>query len=172
MPRQRIAGARSQRQFVWSNIVSSMIVTAAASGKAVGTNVGLSSAGGLTLIRTRGWLGIHLDPTTIADALQVGVGLGVFSSDAFAAGGGSMPGPLTEVDYDWVFHTVRVMGPSFTATEDGTNILHNVWVDVDSKAMRKLKPNQVLGWIAEVTILSGGGSIDLGVSARHLFKLG
>ena len=163
---------RSTRQFVWSNIISSLITTSLGTGKAVGTSIGVASGGGVTLIRTRGNLSLHLDPTAIGDATQVGVGLGLYTSDAFAAGAASMPGPLTEVDYDWIFHTVLVLGPSFTATEDGTNILHNLWVEVDSKAMRKLKPNQVLGWIVEGAFLAGSGVVDIGISARHLFKLG
>jgi len=170
---RRFQGTRApQRQFVWSNILTSISLVANSGSKAVGTGVGLTSAGGLTLIRTRGWASFHFDPASIADSLQVGIGLGIYSSDAFGAGAASMPGPISDADYDWVYHTTFVLGPTFTATEDGTNILHNLWTEVDFKAMRKMKPNQTLGWIAESLVLSGGGSVDLSVSARHLFKLG
>ncbi len=171
---RRHVGSAPQRQFVWSDILTSMSVEAllGAPTKSVGTNLGVGIGGGVTLIRTRGWASFHFDPTSIADTFNVGIGLGVYSSDAFTIGATAMPGPLTDADYDWIFHTTLVFGPAFSATEDGTNIRNNHWLEVDSKAMRKIKPNQTIGWIAEGDVLSGGGTVDLSVSTRYLFKLG
>jgi len=167
-----IRSSGAKRAVAWSNILTSMSVVANSGSKTLGTSIGLSLFGGDTLIRTRGWASFHFDPTSIADSFNVGIALGLYSDDAFAAGAASMPGPLSDAGYDWIFHTTRIFGPTFTATEDGTNILHNVWLDVDSKAMRKVKPNQTLAWISEGAIISGGGSFDCSVSTRHLFKFG
>ena len=64
-----------------------------------------------------------------------------------------------------------MLGPAVSATESETSIMQNLWIEIDSKAMRKMKPNQTLGWIVEASVRSGGGSVDWGLSCRHLFKL-
>ena len=163
-----------QRQFVWSDIITHLSLVGISAAKvAAGTSaLGVATGGGITLIRTRGNLSVHFDPTTVADVVDLGIGLGIFSSDAFATGQAAMPGPLSDADYDWVYHNVFVIPPASTNTETETSLNQNMNVVVDSKAMRKMKPNQTLGWIAEASVLNGGGSWDLGVSARHLFKLG
>ena len=169
MPRVA-AGAR--RLNLWSNILSDAQRAVLTAGKSAGTiATGVQIGESLTLVRTRGQLAIHFDPTSIADVVQVGVGLGVYASDAFAAGAASMPGPLSDAGWDWVYHKLFMFGPAFTATETGDSIVDNIQMEVDSKAMRKLKDNQVLGWMFELIVISGGGTVDIAVTARHLFKL-
>jgi len=163
-----------QRQFVWSDI---LVRGAGATNGAAKTTggveaLGVSIGGGVTLIRSRGTAIVHFDPTSIGDLMMVGLGLGVYSSDAFAVGSTAMPGPLSDADYDWIWHQVFTFGPAFSATEDGNDIGENLVIEVDSKAMRKIKPNQAIGWIAEGDILSGGGTFDFSVVSRMLFKLG
>jgi len=160
------------RQFIWSDILTRLAAVSISGKIASGLGaLGVATAGGITLIRTRGRVLYHFDPANISDVVMVALGLGIFSSDAFAAGAVSMPGPITDADYDWVWHNAIVFGPSFEAAESNTSIVGNVNIEVDSKAMRKMKPSQTLGWIAEVSIISGGGTVDLSVVARHLFKI-
>ena len=64
-----------------------------------------------------------------------------------------------------------VFGPTFTATESDQSLLANLQIEIDTKAMRKQKDAQTLGWMIEMIILSGGGTYDFGLSARHLYKL-
>ncbi len=114
---------------------------------------------------------LHFDPTAIDDVFTVGIGLAVFNSDAFGQGAASLPGPLTDADYDWIYHRL-VQFTVHTATESDDSIMQNVQIEVDSKAMRKIKPNQSIGWMVEGLIVSGGGTFDGAIVARHLFKLG
>ena len=51
------------------------------------------------------------------------------------------------------------------------SLLVNLQIEIDTKAMRKQKDAQTLGWMIEMIILSGGGTYDFGLSARHLYKL-
>ena len=171
MPRARTFRQGPQRSFIWSDILVDSFVVGLGSAKVAGTATGLIVSG-VTLIRTRGHLNVHFDPASIGDVIQVAVGLGIYSSDAFAVGSTALPGPITDADYDWIWHNVMTMGPAFSATETGVDILSNKWVEVDSKAMRKLKPNQTVGWMLEALVLSGGGTVDIAVAARQLFKLG
>ena len=160
-----------KRQYIWANIVTHMFSVGLGAAKSAGVGLGLSTLDVITLIRSRGTLSVHFDPTSIADVLKVGVGLGIYSSDAFGIGATAMPGPLSDADWDWVWHKTLLLGLAHSATEDGTNILNNLWIDADSKAMRKMKPNQTLGWMVEGEVTSGGGTFDVGVSCRHLFLL-
>ena len=174
MARRVVTHQRSQRQFIWSDVLTHLAAVAFTVKIAAGaSSTGLETGGGLTLIRTRGMYSFHFDPTSIADVVQWGLGLGVFTSDAFTIGVTAMPGPLTDADYDWIYYKTGVFGPASSGTESEDSLTQNTgYLEVDSKAMRKLKPNQTLGWVAEGIVLSGGGTLDMNVSARHLFKLG
>ena len=157
----------------WSSILTHAAGIALGAGKstgpvsALGVSIGLSG----TLLRTRGQLFVHFDPTTGTDTIQIGIGLGLFSTDAFTAGAASLPGPLTDAGYDWVYHRLVLFPPAFTATESDQSLLQNIQIEIDSKAMRKQKDAQTLGWMIEMIILSGGGTFDFGLTARHLYKL-
>ena len=164
-----------RRQNLWSNILTDFATAALASGKTGGGlgggGTGLAVAESITLVRTRGQLMVHFDPTTANDVVRVGFGLGIFSNDAFGIGITAVPGPLTDAGWDWVYHKLFMMGPVFSATETDNSINQNVMFEIDSKAMRKMKDNQTLGWVGEMQVVSGGGTIDFSATARHLFKL-
>ena len=164
-----------QRQFIWSGILLQAAGAALASGKSTGGlgALGVTSGGGVTLIRTRGMYNVHFDPTSVNDVVQFAMGLALFSSDAFTAGAASLPGPISDLDYDWIWHQNILLGPTFTATEGTADLMQNTgYRELDSKAMRKLKPSESMGFVVEAAILSGGGTIDFSMSARQLFKLG
>ncbi len=162
-----------KRKSLWADVLTTLAsaaVGASKSGGNLGTSLGIITQTGLTLIRTRGQLNLHFDPTSINDVLEVGVGMALFSTDAFAAGVASLPGPLSDADYDWAYHRM-VMFSTFTATESDTSIQQNLNIEIDSKAMRKMNSSQTLGWVVEGIIHSGGGTFDVSLVARHLFKL-
>jgi len=165
------AGAR--RAVVWANILTRLGSISIASGKTTGSlsGLGVSVGESMTLVRTRGYASLHFDPTGTADWVQVGLGLGIFTTDAFTVGQTAMPGPLSDADWDWVDHRVINFLPSISAAEGENAIALFRSFDIDTKAMRKMKTAQTLGWIAEVIVLSGSGSADISVGARHLFKL-
>ena len=173
MARGRTFAARSDRVPVWANVLTelaSVTIGAAKSGGGL-TGVGVSTIGS-TLIRTRGRALIHFDPTTIADTFQVGIGLGLFNSDAFAVGVTALPGPISDAGFSWVYHDLVTFGPASTATESNEALTQNIQIEIDSKSMRKFRDNQTLGWVTEGNIMNGGGTFDISLSARHLFLLG
>ncbi len=168
--RSRLPVRQGKRAVTWSSIITRMNATAVGGAKVTGTGIGLSVGLSATLIRSRGLVQVHFDPTSIGDVFLFGIGLAIYSSDAFATGQAAMPGPLSDAGYDWIWYQTMLFGPAFAAAETGTNIVENMWIDLDSKAMRKRKDAQTLGWICEGNIISGGGSVDIGLSCRHLFK--
>ena len=161
-----------QRSMIWSDI----LVRAAGSGvstKSTGSLDALGvSASGVTLIRSRGRCVLNMDAGAAADVLIAGVGLGIFSSDAFTAGAASLPGPLTDADYNWVWIVTAPMGVALSGTQGPENITENLNIEIDSKAMRKLKPNQTMGFVAEAIQQGGTPNFDFDVCVRQLFKLG
>ena len=97
------------------------------------------------------------------------MGIILVSTDAFAAGIGSLPGPLSDSGNDWYVWT-----PFALAFDDVEAEFDSKWVDVvdfDSRGMRKSKFGQVSAVILEVESDRAGHSIDSCVSFREQFKL-
>jgi len=174
IPRRAAANRAPQRQFIWSNVIVQTESVAGGATKTTGniSATGASGVGGTTLIRTRGSVMVAMDPGAAGDAIIVGLGLCVVSTDAFTAGSASLPGPISDVDFDWFWHSLYALGPSSGSAELETSIRSNLWQEIDSKAMRKLKPNQTMAFMSEATILSGSPTYDLNAAVRQLVKLG
>ncbi len=161
------------RSMVWANVLTHLAGPGITTKTVVGTsNNGLLTLETITLIRTRGDLLLQFDPASIADMVQVGIGLAVTSADAFVVGGSTaVPGPLTDPEWDWVYHRLVSFGPAIAAAQTETALPQHFREAVDSKAMRKMKDNQALCWVAEAVVISGGGDVDVFVQGRHLFKV-
>jgi len=141
-----------------------------------GTSVGNQSVGvvaneRLTIIRLRGHGFIHLDAGAVEESAVVGIGLIVAPTEAFTAGVGSLPTPLTDMEAPWIWHDVFAMGPAVIVGDDGGDLSRNVQFTIDNKAMRKLRTDEELGFVFEVDVISGTPNVDAFVAARQLFKL-
>ena len=119
----------------------------------------------ITLVRSRGEVGIQ--PQVNTDVIITGAyGMAVVTDQAFAAGVASLPGPLTDADWDgWaVWRSFAFQQVQLDAT--GT-LLSTIRQEVDSKAMRKLTDNETLVVIAE----SQATAFEISFGVRTLFKL-
>jgi len=134
---------------------------------------------GLTLVRTRGQLLLRLtSATSEGNGFQGAFGIGVATTAAVVAGAASVPTPITEQAWDgWLYWTpiilrsVGVMDGTAANDADSINAVSAVQrIDVDSKAMRKLKADDSIYAILEVT---EGGTANLAweFDSRMLFKL-
>ncbi len=127
-----------------------------------------------TIVRIRGNLMIWLPViTTIGDGFTaVTCGMGVVSKDAFDAGAGSIPSPSGDPDWPgWLWFAS--LGPmiGLTTTETQTGPLNAVRVAVDTKAMRKFGPNEVLMGIVSTSTEIGAATLSFGLDTRMLTKL-
>ncbi len=89
----------------------------------------------------------HLTPTaapTATDECILAVGIGIVSSDAFAAGAGSVPDPSGESEYPWLYWASH---PFFFAGTGTTGAGFNFRHRFDIKSMRKVKPRESLAMI-------------------------
>ena len=136
-------------------------------------NLGQTAVGGVTIVRIRGavsgWLEVV---TTIGDGFsEVAFGIGIVSQDAFAIGGTAMPGPISDPGWDWMWigYLGAVIGLNTTERNDGIDAFR---LEIDTKAMRKMQPNQTIFGILETESEIGAATLSFGAMTRMLAKLG
>ncbi len=148
-------GFRGQRmEKDWSSISASN-VDMTADGTTAGGSIGFANSA--TILRIMGDYVIF--PTiggtfAAGDQVLINVGLGVVSSDAFAVGGGSLPDPVSDPGYPWLYwrtHAFQI----FDSTPNLQGDIENVRVAFETKAMRKVKAGQTLGWMVEYADIVG-----------------
>ena len=166
---------RKQRQTVWSAGPFSAAIQSATAGVNTIIDTGQSSGGGVTIIRIRGELTMWLEVVTaIGDGFtRVGAGIGIVSTDAFSAGAGSMPAPLSDPGWGgwmWFYGGGAMIGASTTETFRGP--MEAVRIPIDTKAMRKIHDNEtVFGAVQTVTEV-GTATLSFSMGSRMLSKLG
>ncbi len=150
--------ARNQRQSprrskIWNDGPLTTVLTITGSATASWT-LGQTALGGVTIARIHGVIDLILTATAASSNGFIGaVGLGIVTTDAFLAGGASLPDPLGDQAWGgWLYHQhfdVR----SITATlADGVNASScHQRIEIDTKAMRKMKPNETLMGRIETT---------------------
>ncbi len=149
--------------------------TTTASNVAAATSVliGSLSAGALalrpfTVVRTRfqaWWAG---DQVAASEEPFAALGLIVVSDQASAAGVASIPSPISDADGDWFVYE-NLQSSVLFATASGFSGSEGKSSAVDSKAMRKVGPNEDIAVVVENGSSVFGGQII--VCGRMLVKL-
>jgi len=105
-----------------------------------------------TIVRIRGFIAVELDATAVDEKLAVAVGIASVSTAAAAAGVVSLPTPFTEEAYPWIWHSYFIVmsGAGASLGVDYAGLFHRI--EVDSKAMRKVKLNESLVGVSEVAV--------------------
>ena len=125
----------------------------------------------VTIIRLRGWFDFYLESASaVGSGFSGAAGIGIVSTDAFAAG--AVPDPNEDLDWPWIWHTFFDVR-SITATiADGSNAVAAVQrIEIDSKAMRKQNPAETLFGATETIAESGTATARLFARTRVLDKL-
>ncbi len=173
----------SGRQTAWGFGPGDTAVTTftATSKSIMGTGLGLTAGTGkATIARLHGEFSAYLTSASSANnGYSCAFGVGLVTLVAFGAGVASIPGPLTQLDWDgWMFHKlfscVTVAAMSGAASGDADNQLSTVAAirfDVDSKAMRKMDEEVILVGVLEVVEL-GTAALSALFDSRLLLKLG
>jgi len=173
----RRGGFARKRSVAWAVGPSGVDHVISADGKTKWSSSVLSIGAALerTIVRMRGGGLIHLNAATaVGDGFFVGLGIGLVTLQADTAGAASIPGPISDMDWDgWMWHKFCSIAAITATIADGVNAssaaLH---FDVDTKAMRKWNEDSmaVVGML-EVTEL-GTASMELQVRTRMLLKQG
>jgi len=153
--------------------------TLSSSSSQAGTGAVVSTADGVTVVRTRGELVVALAALAGAfEGFHGAFGIGVASVAAITAGIGSLPLPIDdETDENWIYHryfsivAMSAINGGVALDEDFTNpVTSALRVEVDSKAMRKL--NTGLGLYCAIQVLEiGTASLRWSFNSRMLVKL-
>ena len=164
----------SRRTTAWAIGPAEVDGSRASSGQQLWTTGVTTSSGKITIIRTRGLYHVTLNT---ADAVGSGffgaIGIGLVTSNAFAAGNAAVPGPLTEEDWDgWLFHHYFDVRAITATIADGVNAASvSQRIVIDSKAMRKFDEDMTLVGVTEMTE-STNATIEMQGQTRLLVKLG
>ena len=118
-----------------------------------------------TLMRLRGRIGAIIDGPTAGDAVCLPCGMIVGTEEQVATGITGFPNPGDDLDAEWVWHGFLVLLAGGTADDQagGTDRL-----EIDSKAMRKMKQSQSLVFILTNEALSGTAAVDVALGVRGL----
>ena len=128
-------------------------------------------ADGQTLARTRGRLLAQLDvAAAIGEGFTGAFGIGVATFAAVTAGINSVPTPITEQDWDgWLFWSaIQVIAGD--ASDVGLSRGATQIIDVDSKAMRKLKDDMAIYACVDMVEI-GTSQVRIFFDSRMLFLL-
>ena len=134
---------------------------------------------GITQVRLRGLLSMHLPSASAAlDGYAGAFGIAIVTLAAFNVGVTAVPTPITEVGWDgWLYHTFfDLRAPGLidgTASVDVDNMLPTtaaLRIDVDAKAMRKGKVDEVTVGVIEATEV-GTALLSWRFNSRLLDKL-
>jgi len=123
-----------------------------------------------TIIRIRGNGVVMATGGTIGDDVMVGMGIGIVSSKAGAAGIAAVPAPLTDPTFPWMWHRFIPLRFLSAADELTPDVSINRF-EIDAKAMRKiLSDEEELIFVTETSNAVGTASISFSHGIRILIK--
>ena len=147
-----MAHAKTIREKIW-NATPFTAATISTDTTISGGSLAFNEAG--TVLRCRGYVQGFFDSTKqVGDDILLTFGLGIVSTDAFAVGASAFPDPSGEPEYPWLWWGQMSLFASIAAGNEawGTSAQR---LEVDTRAMRKVKPRESLAWICESTSASG-----------------
>ncbi len=106
------------------------------------------------------------------DAVTIGMGIAVVSTDAAVLGSSAMPDPIGEPEYPWLywaehdFYFTRAGGVTNTSTLPG--IGGELRQSFDIRSMRKIKPQESLVFVVEYANIAGNPGMRVATSATRV----
>ena len=121
-----------------------------------------------TMVRIRGEAFVQLNAAAANERTIIALGLLVTTDEAVAAGGGSIPEPFDDAESPWVWHSFASVSSGAEAAVVSDGLFARV--PIDSKAMRRVKQNETLVFVAEIanTPADQGGTVDILAGVRVL----
>ena len=172
MARRRFVPQRVRRPTFWvGGFINQTITTGVVGTTPVVTEAALENVPDPTLVRCRGDLLVQM-VSSVATPGRVHVAMGLIVVRATALAVPAVPGPVSRVDSDWLWWTLvslNVSGGSVAApNSDGSTVVHRV--TIDSKAMRKIKPNEAVVFVTENFAVTSTQTVDVLGGVRILLK--
>ena len=160
MPRRSFRGARSgsgvhNKEWTASCIAATDLDNAAGGSASFVIFTGDEAE---TILRLHGAVQVELDATAVDERVTIAVAIGVVSARAAAAGGASVPRAFSEGSYPWFWHGWMQVSSGQEAAINNQFLMDSL--NVDSKAMRKIKEDEVVLLAFEIcTSTDQGGHV-------------
>ncbi len=161
--RVRGQGGRDH-DFEWFNMADSLSNLDNAEGSVIVGPTGLLASTALTIFRARGKILGILDTGAVDERVIVEIGLAVVGAPAFTAGVASLPTPVTEDQYPFFWRGQLAMSSGAEAAVITDGLFDRV--EIDSKAMRKMKPDEAIVLVFEVA-----GSSDQAGTTDYVYSI-
>ena len=108
--------------------------------------------------------------TTVLDGFDMAFGICIVSENAFGIGVTAVPNPTTDIGWDgWLYHKLFAI-KGVETTLEGQQLAAMIRVDIDSKAMRKIKETDIMVAVVDGTEV-GQATANLSFQSRVLDKL-
>ncbi len=101
-----------------------------------------------TVLRTHGFVAAELNAGGVSERATIAVGLAIISARSASVGATAVPRPATDGSYPWLWHGWLFITSGAEAAIVNENLLDRR--DIDSKAMRKVKEDEVMVLVLEV----------------------
>ena len=138
----RRSGSRSRTEWARTDAASGGTAFKALAGGAAVLDQSIVTDDPITLIRTRGMIVVQSDQQAGDENPFGAFGICVVSAQAFAIGITAIPTPYTDADSDlWFVHGYFAAPLAFADATGFANVSQRV--DFDSKAMRRMSPDEV-----------------------------
>jgi len=161
--RSFVTRASRTRNMAWGGIQVPPTTLAADTKVILGSFV-LSTQFDETVLRTRGGFMVHALLTTPPNLAIAAVGMIVVSEDAFAAGIGSVPGPITDIGNDeWFFWQ-----PLANTFDAAGGLGGGTWYEFDQKGKRIVREGNRIVLVAEGVITPGTETLTVAGFVRIL----
>ena len=150
-------GSSPRRSLTWQGAVFNAIPSlsgVAVTATTLISEVNLETFPDPTVVRCRG--SYIYSEASINGSVAVTMGIMLIDNAALAAGVGSIQSPLTDVGSDWLWWDVFGLDNVGTENADPARTGQRI---IDSKVMRKVKVNQALVLVTEVTGLGGTAAV-------------
>ena len=161
MARRRSFGGR-KTDYTWQGNAGVIALATNASGL-VTINSPESSS---TITRSRGQVLASLDGGVDTSAAVVAMGLIVVTEEQLAVGVTAIPDPASDLDAEWIWYGFGCLGQEGS---DLAQVGHSVRLEIDSKAMRRIKQTQHVVFVATNTSFVTSAPADVIVGVRQLF---
>jgi len=162
-----------RRQTSWSPGPVGLTAGLTATGSSIFAGGAQALEDGLTLIRTRGMLTTQVSVVPNLSAgnfFSYAVGICIVSENAFGVGITAVPTPLTDIAWDgWLWYHTGIGGIIPGAGNPTAD--EPVAIEIDSKAMRKIKQTDIQIAVLEVVEIGAAGTFTAEIESRVLDKI-
>ena len=148
--------------YTWNGAFGTLAAVVNAGGV---SQIVLSDTASGTIMRARGRIKAAIDTGTVNDICVVGLGLIVVTPEQLAVGTSAIPNSNDDLDADWLWHGFVPLSAVATATGNEDFAM----IEVDSKAMRRMKQGMSVALRMDNAALAGTPAVDVTFGIRMLF---